>query len=341
MSHFARLDFFRKAFNYGPGSLGSASITTTQNFTGDRDYSTLTLATGALLNLNGWRLFVKDRLVLNNPDMHCINANGALGSSAVNQAGANGGTTSFTGVLPYGSNGGPGGNGTTTAGVAGTSGSAQTNLLGGNSGAGGASGAGSSGAGAAGGVGIGTVFYQQKTPDIHFLYGAAAAYVSVGGGGGAGGGGDSSNNGGGGSGGGGGAGICFIAAREIEFASCTNASLFVARGGYGGVGRYGSAGNSGGGGGGGGSGGGFVYLICDHIIGTCANVINVSGGNGGNGGAKAGSGEDGSGGVGGAYGGYLIVVHGRGLAAYQASNNTTVPASGITGGTGSSSLYTL
>jgi hypothetical protein len=37
----------------------------------------------------------------------------------------------------------------------------------------------------------------------------------------------------------------------------------------------------------------------------------------------------------------LIIASGRGLSVYQASNNTTVPASGVTGGTGSSSLYTL
>lgn len=254
---------------YGNGADGAGVWNS--NMTLDRDwhYSTLQVSNNAVVDLNGFRIYVRDTLTIDNGCT--LRCNGVAGSNGI-AGGAGGGSPSNT--TAGGLVGGAGGSG---------AGAGQPGALGGSStasggGAGGAGGAANGGA-APGGGGSATVTATYgkigRIPvclDGELRSPTSLAFIN----GGAGGGGGGGAAGVVGGGGGGGGGLVLIAARLL-----VHNGVLAANGGVGGQGE----GNAGGGGGGG---GGLVLLTYRHRSG--AGTIQT---NGGGGGTSAGAGASG------------------------------------------------
>lgn len=320
---------------FGDGSDGVVSINSgTTTLTSDMFYDTLTIASGAVLETAGYRVFVQNTLT----NAGTIRRNGVAGGNG--GAGDNGagsvavpggtagsaGTALADGSLPgapagkAGQAGGAGGGTTNTSangsnGTAGTAGQAATKAIVGNGVAGGAGGAGGSGGGGAGGTSgaagaagasSGTILNEIRTyASAYLLYDPQdnTWYDSSGG------------SGSGGSGGGGGS--------QSTADGGTEAS-----------------GGGGGGSGGSGSAGGVVEIFARILVNS--GTISANGGNGGNGGdggdglvtvaGGAGGGGGGAGG-GGGDGGVIILVY----SSYTNTGSVTVTAgsagSAGTGGT--------
>jgi hypothetical protein len=237
-------------------------------------YDDLVIPSGAIVEPNGFGLYVRGTLT--------IEAGGVLRANGAAASGQTGGAAA-TSTGPYGIGTAGANGGASAAGSNATSASGRPPYLpstGATSGAGGAGGA----AAAAGGNGGGQTAWSSAealnlaTPMM--VFGGPSASTSVGGGAGGGGG-----SGGGvgfpGGGGGGGAGPMGIWARYVE-----NAGTISANGGAGAAPP--SGGNAGGGGGGG---GGRIWLVTARLTG---NAMSVAGGAGGAGAGTGAAGTAGS-----------------------------------------------
>ena len=326
------------------GSSGSGGTVTLAN---DMFYNDLTIDSGGILYLNGYRIFVNGTLNLTNAGSNAIHNNGYTGNQSVSASGGQnlgtggrGGYGStvygwYVGGSGVGSHKNRGGNG----GAAGANGLSPTPLLttegimGGRGGTGGKGGDASSGAigfnGATGQVtGISVTNFTTFTPQVFqqpalngtfFLrqrQDASAAlatftainYIYFGGGHGGGGGGPAVS-GFAGSAGGGGGGTTVIYARNIVVGPSTDSSAIAANGGNGGLVGTASVSSQCGGGGGGG-GGGFVYLVAGSISGTSGvPFVSANGGTGGQGGTAAGAGNFGGQGGAGGNGGKITIIN--------------------------------
>jgi hypothetical protein len=315
---------------FGNGTSGTVVSAGTVNLSADMYYDNWTVASGATINTNGYRIFVRGTLSIGGACT--IQNNGSDGNNGVNgnvdggagTAGSGGGAGAAQGSLRggiAGGNGGAGGAGNTGGGVGnGSSGSATsqsnavkayTNSAGAAGGSGTASGGSSSSASAASGT-EGTV--SMANSDLTFIIAmrdifavgdsAPSLYPACGaaGGGGGGGGGKSSGNGGGGGGGGQGGGSGGHVMVVAKFLSGTKSNLTLkAEGGDGGNGGAGGAGygiNAGGkGAGGNGGDGGCVTLITGTDPGTSGSggvTIDITGGAAGSNGSTGGAGSIGT-----------------------------------------------
>lgn len=280
---------------FGDGSDGNVSLTSgTTVLSRTMYYNNLTLSSTAILNPNGFKIYVKGTLTISSSAS--ITLAGNNGTNASGQTNGNGGAVTASSDVGDGLAGqagvnGPSGGLTGSTGVPGNNAGSAT----GYGGAGGASGSAGSG-GTAGTAGIYTNVPERVIRHDH-LYLLNYKNGGQGGAGGAGGACSIGAAGGGGGGGGSGGGVIIIFCNQLNNNSSVGIS---AKGGNGGNGGNAPSGNSNGGGGGGGGGGGHIYIICLNYsnIGT----LNVSAGTGGTGGIKAGSGTNGnngsSGGVG-------------------------------------------
>lgn len=337
---------------FGDGSDGDATISGTLALSRDTFYRNLTLASGGVLQLSGYRLFVSGVLDLTAATAGALNNSGAVGNAgaATTTAGAalfNPLAGAFVhGAFPQTA----GGAGGTAAGVQAAAHSAnqQGAALGGQAGAnGGAGGAGSSGAGGVTRAASPLQFARDLprrfdaafnlTPALN-AFATGVAFTAAGGVpgiGGSGGGGDGTAGGGGGGPGTPG-GIVWISARVIARGASTAAGAIAARGGNGGAGGTPAAGNRGGGGGASGAGGGAVYVHAGALVGSSkADAIDVSGGDGGDGGGGSGTGAAGNGGHGGRAGQALVLV-GASQASTYADGRAVAGAAnaGASGGAG-------
>ncbi len=251
---------------FGDGSDGPGVISSNYFLPRDMFYSSLTVNSGATLNTNGYRIFVRGTLTNNGVISRVGNPgqNGNFGASASGGAALSNATSSLGGSEA-------GGYAQLLSAI---NGGSLGNSLGGTGGYGG-SGSGSSGGG--GGVASAPTALQggyRSLPSASVLRLVSAPWAFVAGGGGGGGGGSSAvpgpiyvSGGGGGSGG----GVMVISANVI-----VNNGAIQANGGAGGNAYAG--GNPGGGGGGG---GGVIVLIYNSYSGT--GTKTVTGGAGGTG----------------------------------------------------------
>jgi hypothetical protein len=334
---------------FGDGSDGDATITGPNQTVGswltsgalsrDAYLNNLTIQASGSINLNGFKLFVKNTLNISNASSNAIQRNGTSGLSATSSVGASAPAAQSSQTLGNGTTGGAGGAGGATTGSQAAAISGPTPSNGGRSGAGGAGGSGSSGAGGAqrtSSAPAGQLII--KRPISEMIRGVSLLLGGGGAPGGSGGGGDGTAGGGGGSGGNGG-NIGFIAAKTINRSSSTASGAISLLGGNGGNGFSQSAGNRGGGGGGGAGGGGWLYLMYKFLSGTTSsNMIRCGGGNGGNGGNGFGSGQGGRGGNGG-YGGRITVINLLSNAVSEVDLTSVAGAnggsnSGVSGGSG-------
>jgi hypothetical protein len=279
----AFLTGYTPPLHYGDGSDGSATVNGTNAVAGttlsgsvntatrDLFFVDLTVASGAVLNMAGFRLYVRGTLTLNGT----IHNNGTTGSVL-------GGGAAPSGTLKGGGAGGMGGGSGGTGTVSGGAGSSVTKSIGGAGGAGGAAGAG--GPGAAGTVTAPVAadgsYHALRALTTGHIMGAGNLNALAGGSGG-GGGGAADGTGGGGGGGGGGV---VVVARTMAWGA---AGLISAKGGDGEQSHGGSLN-----GGGGGGGGGYVLVTYSQKSGT--SNLSVAGGAGG---AKQGTGLVGSAGA--------------------------------------------
>ena len=344
---------------FGDGSDGPLTVSGSLSLSHDMYYTNLTIAAGAAITPNGYRIFVSGTLDLSAAPAGAFLANGLAGGNASGQtAGASGGgvinnySTISRAAGPAGGTGGIVGG----AGGAGASAPDTIAVLGAQvTGLGGAGGA---GAGAAGGAGTGTpvgMLAQRmvfdKIPTAVTTSTPVVSYHQAGmpGSGGGGGGGATGVAVGGGGGAGGTAGaLIAIYANTIARGSNSTANIFQANGGAGGTGAAGAGSatgtNSGGGGGGGGGSGGLVLIYYAAITGSAiTNAIQVNGGNGGTGGAVGTGGSGGAAGTGGngAGSGYVLLCNVT-TPAYRIQDRSTGTAgSGTTGGTGKTQQVSL
>ena len=327
------------------GSSGSGGTVTLAN---DMFYNDLTIDSGGILYLNGYRIFVNGTLNLTNAGSNAIHNNGYTGNQSISSTGGQnlGGTFGrggfgstvygwFVGGSGAVSHKNRGGNG----GSSGANGLSPTPLLttegliggpGGTGGKGGNSASGATGGNGATGQVTGitvtnfTTFipqtFQPPAPNGTFFLRQRQDVASTSltsftatnyiyfGGGHGGGGGGPAVNGFAGSAGGGGGGTTVIYARNIVVGPSTDSSAIAANGGNGGLVGTPSVSAQCGGGGGGG-GGGFVYLIAGSISGTSGiPFVSANGGTGGQGGTAVGAGNFGGQGGAGGNGGKIIVV---------------------------------
>ncbi len=279
---------------FGDGSDGNVSLSSgTTTLARTMYYNDLTLSSTAILNANGYKIYVKGTLTISGTASIVRTPNNGTNASGQTQ-GTGGSILTANDMGPglaaqsgaVGASGGLGGSSGNPGNGAGT-----TNGYGG---AGGASG--SAGSGTAGAAGTYTHIPERVIrPDHIFLL--AYKNGGQGGAGGAGGSASAFGNGGGGGGGGSGGGVLMIFARIFN---STSSIGLVCKGGNGGNGGNAPNGNSTGGGGGGGGGGGNIYLICYSI--TALGTLTVTGGTGGNGGNLSGSGSNGNAGSSGSIG---------------------------------------
>lgn len=270
----------------GDVSLSSGTVTLTRNM----HYNNLTLSGTAVLDTNGFIVFVKNTLNISGTAR--IHHDGNVGGNASgNTPGA--GAAATTGFMV----------GTGQAGGAGVTQNNDSADLSTQSGYGGNGGQGGGGGGNTAGMGQGGVVAYYPFHTVNMWHFASPSSFLAGGGGGAGGNGGTNSllaTAGAGGGGGSGGGVVMIFARTFGNTSTLGVT---ARGGNGGNGGNAASGNSGGGGGGGAGGGGKIYIVCvDLILGN----ISVAGGTGGNGGAQAGSGAAGQTGTAGSQGHYAV-----------------------------------
>lgn len=279
--------FLRSIF--GDGSDGNVTVSTTVSLTRHMYYDTLTVAAGADLQTNGWRIYCKSGLTWTGGKISCNGAAGAAGS------GGNGGAGGQTKPGSIAGQRGPHMQGTGGAGGSGAVNGSDAPDVGVDAGnrKGGAGGAGTGGAQTGGNPGrtngkdaTGWKQYPYWLASGGY-YGANGTGAPVnttalcsgsGGGGGAG----ATSNGGGG--GGEAAGIIFVIARSITI---SGAPTLEAIGGAGGAAQGGNAG------GGGGGVGGSAYFIAMAITGVIPTITATAGA----GGAGAGTGSAGSAGL--------------------------------------------
>lgn len=280
---------------FGDGSDGDVEITGTTTLTRDMFYNYLTIVSGGILNPNGFRVSVKNDLIIKSGGY--IKRNGNPGGNASEGSAGTGGAALASGSLPAGEDGKVGGLYGSPTGLPGTAGDDVAKSLG-NAGSGGGGGGsspdGSGGAGGNGGSQTGTVFNVPKSfiaayllldimPSISNLLGSAGS-----GSGGAGGSQSPSTGGPGGGSGSTGGFIEIFAKRIIN----EQEEGIQAKGGDGGNGMNGSAANSGGGGGGAGGSGGVILLIYGEKTGN--GTVVATGGAKGLKGLGVGTGNNGS-----------------------------------------------
>lgn len=318
--------------SFGDGSDGSVTISSgTTTLTRDMFYNNLTMSGTGTLVTNGYKVFIKGILDLQNAQAGAIQwngNNGASGSGSTAGAAPSAQAGATVGNIMVG---GTGSSGTTGTGTNGTAGTVST----GNGGLGGAG-----GRGGIGDAGASSAATNQRSPTninfvrifkTDFLYGATLVGAGAGGSEGSAGSGDGSSNSGGGSGSGGnGGGTVAIFANIIVKGSSTPAGTIQAKGGNGGNGGNSSAGNTGGGGGAGGGGGGWIYFCYNFKFGPdITNFFDASGGLGGIAGNGFGTGSGGTGGDSGT-GGRILALN--------IPNNTSKSSLGNTNATIDSSL---
>ena len=249
----------------------------------------LTINAGVNIKTGGYRIFVRDTLIINGSgtSLYNVGSAGDNGSNGTNDAQGAGGSGSGAGGLEgslkggvAGGNGGNGGDAGTQSedpngddGSAGTAGGSTSNCIrrySNNAGGRGANGAGSGGGSGAGGSSAAVA--GSSTDGKISITNADLSYI--------------------------------IAMRDFFTIDGTSPSLLPAAGssggGGGGGGDYvsGSGGGGGGGGQGGGS-GGHVMVVARQITGTLSNLtLAANGGNGGNGGSAGTAVGSGTGGIG-------------------------------------------
>lgn len=269
---------------FGDGSDGNVSLSSgTTTLSRTMYYNNLTLSGSAIIDANGFKIYVKGTLTIsgtasivrtpNAGTAGVSNANGN-GGAAMTQNDMGSGLVGQAGVAGGSNNGGVPGNNAGTAN--------------GYGGAGGASGSAGS-TGTAGAAGTYTNVPERVIRHDHVWLLTAFKNGGQGGAGGAGGAASLLANGGGGGGGGSGGGVIII---FCQFLNNTSSVGITCKGGAGANGGNAPSGNSNGGGGGGGGGGGHIYIIC--VSATAIGTINVTGGVGGTGGTKAGTGSNGN-----------------------------------------------
>ena len=272
---------------YGDGSDNDVTLSGTSNvLSRDMYYNNLTFEANATLDVNSFRVFVRQKLIMNDGSKF-VNVGEDGKDWDVLAVGGDGGVGANSNVLGSGSDGGGAGWSSGAIDGNGLSGSAQSNSLGGSGGAGGASdGTYSQGNGGTAGAlnnSQGGVMAGNAYPILFRGSGAYAITTRVNGGCGGGGGASDINDVTAGGGGGGG-GVIFVAARTvITLGTCT----FSTTGGAGG-----SAGFDCGGGGGGG--GGWCLLVTDSHSDSFTVTFDVTGGTGGAGSGVGSDGTDGS-----------------------------------------------
>lgn len=281
--------------DFGDGSDGDVSLSSgTTTLSRTMYYNSLTLSSTAIIDANGYKIYVKGTLAISGTaEIMRIPNNGTAGSGATNGNGGAAMTANDMGAGLVGQAGvaGPGG------GLGGSSGAPGNNAgtSVGYGAAGGASGSAGSG-GTAGAAGTYTNVPERIVRHDH-LYLLAYKNGGQGGAGGAGGAAAALAQGGGGGGGGSGGGVIIIFANTINNTSSVG---IVCKGGNGGNGGNSVSGNSNGGGGGGGGGGGQIYIIC--AVATAIGTLTVTGGTFGTGGTKTGTGSNGANGSAGSNG---------------------------------------
>jgi hypothetical protein len=286
---------------YGDGSDGDVTISTDTSLTSDMFYNNLTIATGKILNTNGFRVFVKNTLTFQGTGK--IVSNGGAGGNGVD-GGPGGGTGGTAGVIAHvagslpaskvGKIGGHGGIALGAAATDGANGDSVTKSVGVAGSAGGKGGGVAFGAGGtAGEITTGVNNRIHNSLSAYFLFdtqSSVASFNGSAGSGGGGGGATGARNGGGGGGSGATGGFVSVFARIIVTVNGNN--YIEAIGGAGGNGGGGQTGDvSYGGGGGGGGSGGIVILVYSKKTGT--GTISAAGGIGGTGG----TGRDSGGGI--------------------------------------------
>ncbi len=235
---------------FGDGSDGNLTVNSNQTLSSDMNFLSLTVGNGAIINTNGYRVMVADRLTLQGTGTLIHNN----GTAAVNGTAGAGGAGNSIG-------GGFAGAAGVTAGIgtAGTQGNPTTATPGSVGGAGGAGGAAGGNAGGAGGVntrptvaagGANCIRKWQHAIIARDHNSAMLIGGSSGGSGGCALGASGTSGGGGGSG-----GIVMITARNVVCTAAQSVTIS-ATGGAGGAAT--GTGNAGGGGGGG---GGCLILV--------------------------------------------------------------------------------
>lgn len=287
----ADVDYFSQFFGDGSDGTLTASSGTTQ-LSRDTFYSNVTLSGTAVLDLNGFTLYVSDTLDIT-----------AAGAGAI---------ISKTNVTGFAWGGVPGTSsaGGATTGVAGGDAQSLLGIMGGDGRRGGSGGSGTSGGGGIAGQAGGRNAVVRSPDWVHgdFYYGNPNLLLTqgvfplcggLGGSAGGSGGGNGSAGGASGAGGYGGPRIS-IFARRINRGGSTAAGCIDASGKVGANGTAGAAAGRGGGGAGAGGSGGGLRLVFSELLGsTATNALRANGGNGGDGGnaggvgATAGAGGDG------------------------------------------------
>lgn len=272
---------------FGAGTDGAVSLSAgTTTLQRDMYYTNLTLSGTAVLNTNGYKIYVNGTLSMSGSSS--IVDNGANGGNASGTT-AGAGAAQNTGVTVGSGTAGGNGGGQQNAGAAAAG---TVPGYGGNGGNGGAS-------SNAGGLGATLTYLPERIFRHDHLYNAGIKQGGAGGGGGGGGNPSFLATAAAGGGGGAGGGVIMIFAQIFTNTSTVG---ILARGGNGGNGGNAASGNSTGGAGGGGGGGGFIYIISLQI--NALGILDVSGGTGGIGGNGAGGGANGGNGVAGQTGHY-------------------------------------
>lgn len=298
---------------YGTGVDGSATITTANaNLTANKEYTDLTVNTGAVLTTSGYTIKVSGTLTLYGTIAWNGNSGSNGGNASGNTQGAGGAggpalaSRTLSGGLAGVSGGAGGGSGTDQPGTAGTAGTAETMGLG-TTGTAGAAGGTGGGAGAAGGAAGAAGSFTS--PQLQYLYSLLANSPLI-----------NSNQ-----------------ARSLRGNAGSGG------GGGGGQGKFNAGSNNTGAGGGGGSGsnGGNIDIAAKTIRGTTSGVIRAKGGTGGNGGngqnagASDGGGGGGASGSGGGGGTVVLVFSNKSAFAGSIDVSGGAPGTPGSGGTGS------
>lgn len=282
------------SFAFGDASDGVVAISSNTTLSRDMYYLQLDVSGGAIVNTNGFRIFVADRLTLTGNGTK-IHNNGSNASGGTGGAGGGGSTPgNLVSTIGGGYAGSNGVLGLLTAGTAGLPNVSTPECLGGAGGVGGSAGA------TLGGIaglnivpsvssgGIGCIRQSQNALTARDFASATLIGGSSGGSGGV----NSltaTSGGGGGSG-----GIVMIAARSVMCdakQACTISSI---------GGNGGNASGSGNAGGGGGGGGGCLIIISrvSNLLANCPGLtVSVAGGSGGSPTGTANAGAAGSAGT--------------------------------------------
>jgi hypothetical protein len=279
---------------FGDGSDGVQEVN--KLFVLDRDYyfKTLKLNRNAIVQTNGFRLFVQETLTFNGGIIQC-NGNSATKSETY-IVGSMGGSETKIGSLGQGAPGNKGANGKIVDGI-----NTSQNIIlpitnGGKGGFGGHGGEGKIGKGGKSVISNNTNKYLVRNVYLA-LNGARGPHLingGIGGDGGGSGGGDGVNYGAAGGGGGGGAGVMHIIAKTIIITPYAIYPGIQADGGDASDGCDAQQGDCGGGGGGSGGGGGYILLIYLNLPFEQMNgFISAKGGKMGKGGKGSGTGQNG------------------------------------------------